>query len=581
MNIFNTYRHHIIEALQQLSAMGQLPSGLETAKVVAEPPREAQHGDIATNAAMVLAKPSNMNPKALAELLVTKLCQLPGVAAADIAGPGFINLRLAPTVWCQELKDVLKSGVHYGDSTMGHNQRINVEYVSANPTGPMHIGHCRGAVVGDALANLLIKAGYQVTKEYYINDAGNQANELARSAYNRYLEVLGHPPYKETAYGGAYLIPVGKAMAEKYGASLVGKPEEEWLDEVRAFGVEAMMAMIRKDLDDLNIKMDVFTSERALVEAGKVEAAVARLEQLGLIYQGILEAPKGKIIDDWEPREQTLFRSTQFGDDVDRPLKKSDGTWTYMTPDIAYHYDKHQRGADILVDILGADHGGYVKRISAAVKAISEGKAEVIVRLCQMVKFLDRGEVLKMSKRAGVFVTVADAVERVGRDALRFMMLTRKNDAPLEFDFQQVIEQTKDNPVFYVQYASARCYSVLRHAAEAFPHMDLSAPAFAAVDYSYDDADVLALIRHLAAWPRTVESAAEAYEPHRIAYYLHELASHFHALWNKGKENAHLRFIDPDNPMQTQQNLGLVRAVLCVLTSGLEVLGVQPLEEMR
>ncbi|MFN9001357.1 MAG: arginine--tRNA ligase, partial [Holosporales bacterium] len=496
-------------------------------------------------------------------------------------GPGFMNLRLRPSVWCAELRDLLHAGERYGESSLGHGHSVNVEYVSANPTGPMHIGHCRGAVVGDALANLLIKAGYAVTKEYYINDAGNQANELARSAYNRYLEALGHPPYKETAYGGAYLIPVGKALAEKYGDSLVGKEEAQWLDEVRLFAVDAMMAMIRKDLDDLNIKMDVFTSERALVEAGKVQAAVQRLRDLGLIYQGILEAPKGKVIDDWEPREQTLFRSSQFGDDVDRPLMKSDGSWTYMAPDIAYHYDKYQRGSHLLVDILGADHGGYVKRISAAVKAISEGQAEVVVRLCQMVKFLDRGQVLKMSKRSGVFVTVADAIERVGRDALRFMMLTRKNDAPLEFDFQQVIEQTKDNPVFYVQYASARCFSVLRHAKEAFPDLDLSAQGFSSVEYGFEDDEVLSLIRHLAAWPRTVESAAESFEPHRIAYYLHELAAHFHALWNKGKEKTHLRFIDPEHRLQTQQNLGLVRAVLCVLTSGLEVLGVQPLEEMR
>ena len=583
MNLFKYFKDEINAALERLAAAGKLPQGLDTSKVTAEPPREESHGDVATNAAMVLAKAAGMKPRDIADALAEELRKHPAVTAVEVAGPGFINLRLADRFWYDRLSEVLVAGTAYGDGE-SKNHRVNVEYVSANPTGPMHIGHARGAVVGDALASLLAKAGFDVTREYYINDAGAQVDVLARSAHIRYREALGEQvgDIPEGLYPGEYLKPVGGALAGEYGDKFKSAPEAEWLVAFRHHAVDAMMGMIREDLAALGVKHDVFTSERGLVEAGKVDAALKFLEDRDEVYTGVLEPPKGKTPDDWEPRPQVLFRATRFGDDVDRPLKKSDGSFTYFASDIAYHQDKYLRGFPDMIDIWGADHGGYVKRMQAAVKAISEGGGALDVKLCQMVNLLKGGQPYKMSKRAGTFVTLRDLVDAVGKDVVRFIMLTRKNDAQLDFDLDKVLEQSRDNPVFYVQYAHARCHSVLRHAAEMWPDVVTTGGALATgpLERLTDPAE-LSLIKLLAGWPRLVESAAEAHEPHRVAFYLYDLAAGFHGLWNKGKDDTRLRFLQEDDRDVSLARLGLLRAVAQVIASGLQVFGVEPKEEMR
>jgi len=580
MNLFADIRALVIDQIAALTAEGALPPGLATEAVTVEPPRDRGHGDMATNAAMVLAKPAGKQPREIAEALAARLAADPRVADATVAGPGFLNLRLHPVVW-QRLVTAVLAAPGYGRSTLGQGKRVNVEFVSANPTGPMHVGHARGAVFGDALAALLAYAGWDVTREYYINDGGAQVDVLARSAYERYREACGHAPeIAEGLYPGDYLIAVGEALKAKYGDSLLDKGEQYWLAEVREFATDAMMVMIREDLALMGVKMDVYSSEKAMYGTGRIEAAIARLRGMGLIYEGTLEPPKGKTPEDWEPRDQTLFRSTAFGDDVDRPVKKSDGSWTYFAPDIAYHDDKVQRGFDALIDVLGADHGGYVKRIKAVVAALSDNRVAMDVKLCQLVKLWKNGEPFKMSKRAGTFVTLRDVVEQVGADVTRFTMLTRKNDAPLDFDFAKVLEQSKDNPVFYVQYAHARVQSVLRKARDA--GIDVSDAALAAADLKglTNEAE-LKLARQIAEWPREIEIAAKGNEPHRIAFYLYELASDFHALWNRGNDDASLRFIQEGDAATSQAKIALVRAVAVVISGGLGILGVTPVNEMR
>ena len=585
MNLFNHFRARINAALEGLVADGALESGFDTSRVAVEPPNDPAHGDVSTNAAMVLAKQAKKKPRDLAELLVARLGTEREVESAEIAGPGFVNLRLTDDFWRARIGDILSAGTSYGDSDLGGGRPVNVEFVSANPTGPMHVGHGRGAVVGDALARLLAKAGFAVTKEYYINDAGAQVDALARSVYLRYRESLGENvgEFPEGLYPGEYLIDVGKALAERDGPKWHNLTEEEWLVPIRAFAINAMMEEIRGDLAAIGITFDVFSSERKLVEAGGVDAAVATLQERGLIYTGTLEPPKGKVPDDWEPRPQLLFKATAFGDDVDRPVQKSDGSWTYFATDMAYHLDKVNRGFQDMIDVWGADHGGYVKRVQAAVKALTGDDGRLDVKLCQMVNLMDRGEPVKMSKRAGTFVTLRDVIDRVGRDVVRFIMLTRRSDAQLDFDFAKVTEQSKDNPVFYVQYAHARCKSVLRHAEDLFDAADLTAEALGAAPFDrLTDPAELALIKSMASWPKVVESAAEAHEPHRVAYFLHDLCSLFHGLWTKGaREDTSLRFLTPDDMPLTLARLGLVRALALVIASGLGVMGVEPLEELR
>ncbi|MFC0342477.1 arginine--tRNA ligase [Paracoccus niistensis] len=581
MNIFADIRALVIRALTDLTEAGQLPGNLDFSAVAVEPPRDPAHGDMATNAAMVLAKPAGMKPREIADLLAARLTGDPRVASAEVAGPGFLNLRLAPGIWAEVLRAALSAPADYGRVPPGQGQRINVEFVSANPTGPMHVGHMRGAVFGDALANLLQFAGEDVTREYYINDGGAQVDVLARSAYERYREAHGlEPQIVEGLYPGDYLIPVGEALKARYGDSLLDRPESEWLAEVRDFGTEAMMQMIRGDLELLGVTMDVYSSEKALYGTGRIESAIDRLRSEGLIYEGVLEPPKGKTPEDWEPREQTLFRSTAHGDDVDRPVKKSDGSWTYFAPDIAYHWDKIDRGFDQLIDIFGADHGGYVKRMQAAVSALSNGRVPLDVKLIQLVKLFKNGEPFKMSKRAGTFVTLRDVVEQAGRDVTRFHMLTRKNDAALDFDFDKVLEQSKDNPVWYVQYASARINSVLRRAGEM--GADISDAALAQADLgSLDHPAQQALARRISEWPRIVEIAARAHEPHRIAFFLYDLASDLHALWNRGNDEVTLRFVQDGDIAATSAKIALARAVGVVISAGLGILGVTPAKEMR
>lgn len=579
----NLYSYFLNEVVAVISRLEGLPAGLDMARVTVEPPRDESHGDISTNAAMVLAKAAGMKPRDLAEKLADGLRRHSAVTAVEIAGPGFINLRLTQAFWVERLRDALRAGDAYGDSVAGAGEAVNVEYVSANPTGPMHVGHARGAVVGDALAALLEKAGYDVTREYYINDAGAQVDVLARSAHLRYRQALGEDvgEMPEDLYPGEYLIAVGAALSARDGDKWRTLDEAAWLAEVRDFTIAAMMDLIRADLAALGIKHDVFTSERALAEAHAIEAAIDRLEADGLVYTGVLDPPKGKLPDDWEARPQTLFRSTGFGDDVDRPLRKSDGSWTYFAGDIAYHDHKFQRGFRTMIDVWGADHGGYVKRMQAAVTAITGGAAALDVKLCQLVNLLEDGQPVRMSKRAGNFVTLRDVVDRVGKDVVRFIMLTRKNDAALDFDFTKVVEQSRDNPVFYVQYAHARVSSVLRHAAVEFPDIALQGAALADGDLAcLADPAELSLIRQLASWPRLVEAAALAHEPHRVAFYLHDLAAGFHGLWNKGKDDASLRFIHAADRPLTIARLALVKAVGQVIASGLKVIGVTPREEM-
>ena len=579
MNLFADIRTRVLACLDQLVTEGTLPDGLSTAAVSVEPPRDAAHGDMATNAAMVLAKPAKMNPRVIADALAAKLLADPQIAVAEVAGPGFLNMRLVPEVWQGVVKAAL-SDPSYGQSTLGQGQKMMVEYVSANPTGPLHVGHTRGAVFGDALARLLDYAGYDVTKEYYINDGGAQVDVLARSVYLRYLEAHGQEvAFEDGTYPGDYLIPVGQALKDKVGDAYVGQPEEVWLEDVREFGTEAMMALIREDLAQLGVVMDNFFSEKSLYGTGLIEKAIAELDAKGLIYRGVLEPPKGKMPEDWEPREQTLFKSTAHGDDVDRPVQKSDGSWTYFAPDIAYHYDKVQRGFDQLIDVFGADHGGYVKRMKAAVSALSDGRVPLDVKLTQLVKLYKNGEPFKMSKRAGTFVTLRDVVDQVGPNVTRFHMLTRKNDAPLDFDFDKVLEQSKDNPVFYVNYAYARVNSAV---AKAAAFTDVSDATLAGVDLSglTHEAE-LTLIKKLAEWPRLVEIAARGHEPHRIAFYLYDLASDFHALYHQGSADEALRFVQEGDSDATQAKIALIRAVAIVILHGLGILGVTPAEEMR
>ena len=581
MNLFAEIRSLVIDSLQQMQTQGDLPDGLSFDAVTVEPPRDAAHGDMATNAAMVLAKPSKCKPRDIAEKLAALLSADPRLASVEVAGPGFLNLRLSPNLWADVLRAILTDQDGYGRATIGVGLKVNVEYVSANPTGPLHVGHTRGAVFGDALASMLDFAGYEVTREYYINDGGAQVDVLARSVYLRYLEAHGQEvAFEDGTYPGDYLIAVGQALKGKVGDSYLDKGEQFWLQEVREFSTGAMMDLIRQDLLALGVKMDVFYSEKSLYGTGRIEAAIEDLKSKGLIYQGVLEPPKGKKPLDWEPREQTLFRSTDHGDDVDRPVQKSDGSWTYFAPDIAYHFDKVQRGFDQLIDVFGADHGGYVKRMKAAVSALSNNKTSLDIKLTQLVKLFKNGEPYKMSKRSGTFVTLRDLVDQVGADATRFVMLTRKNDAPLDFDFDKVMEQTKENPVFYVQYAHARICSVMRKAQLAEVPVEDAQLRAADLTVLTDPAE-MALAAKLAEFPRLIEIAARSNEPHRIAFYLYDLASEFHALWNKGNEQPELRFLQEGNLATSQAKIALIRATAVVISNGLGILGVQAAQEMR
>jgi arginyl-tRNA synthetase len=591
MNIFMDFQQRTVLLLAAIVKAGNLPQGLDLKRFVVEPPRDPTHGDLSTNAAMVYAKEAKAagsSSRALAEEIAALLAEDADVEHAEVAGPGFINIRLKPKIYVELLKAVLNAGSRFGAGSPSKAGPVNVEYVSANPTGPMHVGHARGAVFGDALASLLAFAGRKVTREYYINDAGAQVDVLARSAYLRYLQALGDKieAIPEGLYPGDYLIPIGKALAGEFGASLREQPEGEWLPVVRAHAVAAMMALIREDLKALNVVHDVFSSERALTGANggadQVRAAIDDLEARGIVYRGRLEPPKGAPIEDWEDREQTLFRSTDFGDDVDRPLIKSDGGYTYFAADIAYHKNKVDRGYLNLVDVWGADHGGYVKRMQAAVAAVSNGRASLDVRLCQLVRLMRAGEPVKMSKRSGDFVTLREVVDEVGVDAVRFMMLIRKNDAPLDFDLAKVIEQSHENPVFYVQYAHARGRSVLRQARLAFPDLDLTPEALGDANLALlEDSSEGALLRLLAQFPRIVDQAATAREPHRVAFYAHDLATSFHGHWNRGKDLPHLRFVNENNRDLTNARMALVISVTLVLAAALSILGVNAPEEMR
>jgi arginyl-tRNA synthetase len=575
VTLYSRFAAQIGTILDGLEAEGALPAGIERRNVAVEPPRDASHGDLATNAAMVLAKPAGTNPRQLAALIAPKLAELPEVASADIAGPGFINVRLTPDAWRGELGTILRESGEYGRSTIGGGSRVNVEYVSANPTGPMHMGHCRGAVVGDALANVLEYAGYAVTREYYVNDAGGQVDVLARSAHLRYREALGETiEIPEGLYPGDYLVPVGQALAAEFGDRHVGAPEGEWLTLFRTRTVAAMLEMIRADLALLGIHHDLFSSEAAIHEAGKAEAAIERLRAEGLVYEGVLEAPKGETNEDWEPVQLTLFRATAFGDDQDRPVKKSDGSWTYFGGDLAYHAQKAET-ADQLIDIWGADHAGTVKRVQAAVKALTGGRVPLDVKLVQMVRLLRGGEPVKMSKRSGSFVTLADVVREVGKDVVRFTMLTRKADAQMDFDFAKVVEASKDNPVFYVQYAHARGRSLHRRAAEA------GIDTGGAPDLTLLDEEELGLVKLAAQFPRIVEAAAANHEPHRIAFYLSDLAAAFHGLWNRGNDDPSRRFLLVDEPETTRARLALTDAIGQIIRNGLGIMGVAAAEEMH
>jgi arginyl-tRNA synthetase len=574
VTLYARFAAHVGAILDSLEADGQLPAGLARGAVAVEPPRDPSHGDLATNAAMVLAKGAGTNPRALAGLIVPKLLEVPGVAGAEAAGPGFINIRLVPEVWQEELRTILSSGADYGRSELGAGRRVNVEYVSANPTGPMHMGHCRGAVVGDSLATLLEHAGYAVTREYYVNDAGAQVDVLARSAHLRYQEALGRQigEIPEGLYPGEYLKPVGQLLADEYDELYADAPEHAWLKIFRRRTVAAMLDLIRADLAKLGVNHDLFASEEEVQESGAVDRAFRLLDERGLVYTGTLPPPKGKTVEDWEPSELLLFRSTAFGDDQDRPIKKSDGSWTYFAADTAYHMQKLEK-SDELINVWGADHTGTVKRTQAAVEALA-GRPALDVKLVQMVRLLRAGELVKMSKRSGSFVTLAEVVEEVGKDAVRFTMLTRKADAQMDFDFAKVVEASKDNPVFYVQYAHARISSVHRKAKDA--GIDPAAPA----DLALLDEDELALVKLAAQFPRVVEGSAQAHEPHRIAFYLHDLAAAFHALWNRGNDDPSRRFLLEDNPELTRARLELASAIGQIVRNGLAIMGVAAAEEM-
>ena len=577
MSLYARFSALLDGILDELVEDGRLPAGARRNAVAVEPPRDTSRGDLATNAAMVLAKGAGTNPRALAEALMPKLEAIPEVTAVEVAGPGFINLRLSENAWRDELTTILAEGEEYGLSTIGNNERVNVEYVSANPTGPMHMGHCRGAVVGDALARLLEAAGFRVTKEYYVNDAGSQVDTLARSAHLRYRENLGEDigEIPEGLYPGDYLKPVGAILAAEYGDRFADAPESEWLEPFKAKTVAAMLDLIRHDLGLLGIHHDHFASEAQLQGSGKVEECMEALDAKGLVYQGQLERPKSfDEHDEWEPTPLTLFRSSQFGDDQDRPMKKSDGSWTYFGADAAYHFQKAQ-GADHLVNIWGADHAGTVKRVQAAVNALTDGRVDLDVKIIQMVRLFRAGEPIKMSKRAGNFVTLADVVREVGKDVVRFMMLTKRADTMLDFDFAKVVEASKDNPVFYVQYAHARISSLQRKAAEAGASLDMPA------DLKLLDAEELALVKAAAQYPRVVESAAMAHEPHRIAFYLYDLAADFHALWNRGNDDPSRRFLLENDPQLSRARLELARGIGQIIRNGLKIMGVEAVEEMR
>ena len=586
-NIFAEMLERVRAANEALIAAGVLPQGIDQSRITVEPPRDTGHGDMATNAAMVLAKDAGRKPRDLAELIAEKLRSDSLVAKIEIAGPGFINLTLRPAAWLDALQAAVRLGRDYGRSDIGDGAPVNVEYVSANPTGPMHIGHCRGAVFGDALANLLVVSGFKVTREYYINDAGMQVDLLARSAFLRYREALGEKiaAIPDGLYPGDYLKPVGAALAAEYGESLAKQSETSWLPVVRDKAVAMMMDGIRADLAALNVKPDVFYSERSLLWAAEdqVEATIESLRARGYVYEGRLPPPKGAPAEDWEDREQTLFRSTSFGDDIDRPLKKSDGSYTYFASDIAYHRSKLERGFRTLIDVWGADHGGYIKRMQAAVAALSDCRAQLDVKIVQLVKLLRAGEPVKMSKRAGEFVTLREVVDEVGRDAVRFMMLFRKNDAVLDFDLVKVLEQSRDNPVFYVQYGHARAQSVFRNARTAFPDIpeDIAKLAESSALARLSDPAELALMRQIALYPRILSGAASTHEPHRIAFYLFDLASEFHALWTQGNASPQLRFIIQNDRQLTEARLVLVQGIAAVLASGLALLGVEAPNEMR
>lgn len=586
MNLFTDFAGRVAAVLGRMGVAGTDGQPIDSSKIVIEPPRDPSHGDLATNAALVLSKQVGRKPRELAVEIAAHLAEDPDVEAAEVAGPGFVNIRLARPVWSKVLGGVLEDGARYGRSDRGTGRVINVEYVSANPTGPLHVGHCRGAVVGDVMANLLDFCGYDVTREYYVNDAGAQVDVLARSTFLRYREALGENvgEVPEGLYPGDYLKPVGAALVAEHGRALLDMDEAEWLPLVRVFAVARMMERIREDLAVLSISHDVFFSERSLTSAGhdRVAEAIAALEARGLIYEGTLPPPKGQAVEDWEDREQTLFRSSQFGDDIDRALLKSDGSYTYFASDIAYHYDKIVRGFLDMIDVFGADHGGYVKRMKASVAALTDNRGSLTIELTQLVKLFRGGKPVTMSKRAGEFVTLRDVVDEVGPDAVRFMMLFRKADAPLDFDFKVVTEQSRDNPVFYVQYAHARCASVLRQLGEELPDMSTDPSTLATAPFEVlEDTGETALIAKIAEWPRIAEAAAEAREPHRVAFYLHELASALHGHWNRGKELPHLRFINSDDPRSTQARIALVVATQTTLKAGLGVLGVSAPDEMR
>ena len=581
MHLFADIRALVVSTVERLARGGALPEGLPLDAVTVEPPRDAAHGDVATNAAMVLAGPAGAKPRDIAARLAEMLLDDDRIDRVEVAGPGFLNLSLASAVWRAEVAAILARGVDYGRSEMGGRARVNVEYVSVNPTGPLHMGHARNAAFGDALASLLAFAGHEVTREYYVNDGGAQVDVLARSVYLRYLEAHGEAvEFAAGTYPGDYLAPVGQALKDEVGDAFVGAGEEVWLARVRDFATDAMMALIRADLAALGVEMDVYYSERSLYGTGRIEAAIEALDAKGLVYRGTLEPPKGKLPEDWEPREQVLFRSTAHGDDVDRPVRKADGGWTYFAPDIAYHFDKIERGFDELVDVFGADHGGYVKRMRAAVSALSDGRVPLDVKLIQLVRLSRGGEELKMSKRAGTFAMLRDVIDLVGPDVTRFVMLTRRNDAPLDFDVDRVTEQSKDNAVYYVQYASARIHSLLRRAGEA--GIDVGDAALGRADLDALDHEAeLALAAKLAEWPRLVEIAARSREPHRVAFYLYDLASAFHALWNRGNDEPSLRFVQEGAEDTTRAKIALARATSLVLSAGLGILGVVPVTEMR
>ena len=583
MNIFAAFRARIDESIRELIQQGVVNDSADLSRISVEPPREASHGDMATNAAMVLSKFSELQPRDLAGKIADLLSEDKDIVAIDIAGPGFINLSLAPSVWQGQVANVLRAGTAYGNSDIGAEDKVNIEYVSANPTGPMHVGHARGAVVGDALARLLERANYQVTREYYINDAGSQTDTLARSALIRMREALGEDigDIPEGLYPGDYLIGVGQALATEYGAALFEKPEVEQIATAKSMALPMMMEMIKDDLDVLGVHHDVFLSEQSLHDSGAVDNSLSRLDEMGLIYEGVLEPPKGKTPPpDWEPSPQTLFKSSEFGDDSDRALKKSDGSWTYFAPDIACHLDKFERGYKQMINVWGADHAGYIKRMKSAVTAVTAGAGNLDVKICQMVKLMRDGEPVKMSKRAGQFITLREVVDEVGKDVVRFMMLTRKNDAPLEFDFVKVQEQSRDNPVFYVQYAHARICSVIRNAEEIFGAINDDDLADADT-HLIDDPAEIAVLKMISAFPRVLESAAVNHEPHRIAFYLQDLASTFHSLWNLGKERPDLKFIIEDKKNVTMARVSMIRCCAFVIASGLDIMGVRPEEEMR